>query len=377
MLTKAWIATGGQAGLGVALGLGMAPPPAMAQQPPIAEQLRVACRNVAAADLRRLRATEAQPHAVDFFDSSQPAQALEQAAGAARTVKLVWARSGPEAQPSGSTIVWKTADGRWLASSVFIGAVQPGPSQIPWPHEPGVSAEGLPLSLGSVTEGELTAQQARDLELLLASDCLADEPQVRSIEVPMRSGPAANCSWHPTSYVIEVTELRKHSRYVRHCTHYRDASVTWPSDLVLEVLGGVQTRASASPSVPRTSQGVIPSGYLHKWGPVRGEGCATAFTSFEITPERLVVPFLFQEADSFEVLGQRTLRTIVRHKVTVSGSDGETHRVEEIAEQAWLLLSPDGNRLAVAFDAGHLGTITYDRCEGRSPAAKGGKSQRP
>jgi hypothetical protein len=319
-----------------------AQPPA---PPPVADQLRDACRAVRAVDRRRLTVTE--PGTASYHSAERLGSTAPPAGHSGPLIRLYAHYSSPPPSASSSLLAWKRTDGRWfvsrLAHSPERGNSSPG---LPWPHEPGVDLTDLPRSDWHLAEGTLGPEDAARLERLLASRCLEREPPVRPRELPLRSMLTLSCYWHPTSYHLELSDRGRRRALLRLCNSYQNASgaaaQAWASDLVVDLLGGAALgpEGRAAAPTPAATPAEIPERFRGRWAQ-RPEQCAEpGGVWFEVTASGFSASGSVSSAERIE---QRGARTLVLHGTGTGLIQGGP--VMSFAQP--LLLSPDGNRLAV------------------------------
>jgi hypothetical protein len=127
---------------------------------------------------------------------------------------------GPE-----SVIAWQAADGVWHVSRVFHSGRPPAMPDYPappqWPEPPGTVERGgiveLPDGTWDVAEGELTGEQAAELEALLAAPCFGREPASLPFELPLRRGGKEYCVPDSASWGIAIRDGGTTRAYYRPC----------------------------------------------------------------------------------------------------------------------------------------------------------------
>jgi hypothetical protein len=332
------------AGLFAAMLLAEAPAAAQAQQKPLPERLRDACRALREVDRARLPAPR-DMSGLTYHADTRAGAGAPPAGHSGPLIRLFQQQSVPGPFPSLSVIAWKRPDGRWFVSRLRHdppGGMSGMP--LPWPHEPGVDAAGLPASYWSLGEGVLAAEESAELERILASRCLSREPPVRPGNLPVRRGPERTCMWHPTSYHLEISGGGAPARgYTRSCRLYAATGGTqevhWASDLLVDLL--VRAPLGTPAPAARREAEAIPERFRGRWA--QGvESCDdTAFTRVEVGARSLELGSAStNRVRSVELRGERTL---IVH-ATGSGF------FPDLPSQDFtlpLLLSPDGERMAV------------------------------
>lgn len=333
--------------------------PAQAQQAPPSQRLGEACRAVRQVDRAGLPAAPDMSW-LTYHSETRAGAAAPSPGHSGPLIRLFQQQSVPGPFPSLSVIAWKRDDGRWSVSRLRHDP--PGDYSgvaLMWPHEPGIDLAGLPASHWHLSEGTLGAEESAALEQILASPCLGREPPVRPANLPMRRGRERVCMWHPTSYHLDISggggaPARGFTRSCRvYATRSGTAEFGWASDLLADLLVRAPVGAPAAAAERRQSS-TIPHRFRGHWA--QGvENCGkTTVMRLDAGAESFDVGAGPNRVRSVEVRGERTLVVHANGSGFVRGAPSDDFAVP-------LLLSPDGERMAVAQPYGGW-TLQLARC---------------
>jgi hypothetical protein len=320
----------------------LALPIAAAAQEPVPEnwsqRLQAACTAIDRVDFDKLPLAGELP-AADYHEEARRGRPGP-GADALRVIRIVIRDSGPAPMPRDSIWAWQGPDRAWHVSRARHSTDRYGPRRVPWAHDT-LDLGDLPASDWELTEGRLSAEAARDLETLLASDCFQREPIVRPLSLPERGGPDRDCQWHPRAVRMELIESDRTRRLAHLCNSYQGdgdwSPLFWVSDLVVDLLMRAPVTPSGEAARPQ-EVAAIPEAFRGRWGQDY-EGCPGPH--LDIAENGFIY-----EGRLHNRLRRATLRS-PRTIIVAGDGQGVLHDSPTQEFELPLMLSPDLERLAV------------------------------